>query len=116
MYPVKLYLKHLPNTVMLASALVLNIASWVWTLWQIPRTDQEIFLHYTILYGVDYIGEWWRVLNLPAIGLCILVANGALGWSLFHKDKVVGYLLNAVAVLCQVFILIAVSLLIFLNV
>lgn len=116
MYPIKLYIKHLPNLIMIPLGLLLNLASWVWLLSQIkPQTD-PIFLHYNILFGVDYIGEWWKVLYLPIVGLFILLINTILGWVLFGKDKFAAQVLNFTSILCQVFILIAAALLVFLNV
>lgn len=116
MYSIKLYFKHWPNLIMLPLAFLLNLATWFWLLLQIkPQTD-PIFLHYNILFGVDYIGEWWKVLYLPIAGLFIFLVNGILGWVLFSKDKFATQLLNFMSVLCQVFILIAAALLVFLNV
>ena len=116
MYPIKLYFKHLSNQILLPVSLLLNIATWVWLLWQIKPQTEPIFLHYNILFGVDYIGEWWKVLYLPIAGLFIIFINGILGWVMFGKDKFSAELLNFVSVVCQVFILIAAALLVFLNV
>ena len=116
MYPIKLYFKHLPHLIMLPLGLLLNLASWVWLLWQIKPQPDPIFLHYNVLFGVDFIGEWWKVLYLPIVGLFIFLLNGILAWVLFSKDKFVAELLNFVSVFCQVIILIAAALLVFLNV
>lgn len=74
-----------------------------------------LFLHYNILFGVDYIGEWWRVLFLPITGLLIFIMNFILGWLLFHKDKLISIILNSISLLCQIFVLIASGILVFLN-
>jgi len=116
LYPLKLYFRHLPNLIILSLSLATNIAIWVWLLWQIRPHDEQIFLHYNILFGVDYVGEWWRILFLPISGLAILLVNGAIGWSLFGKDKFYAQLLNAVSLFCQIFLLVAAALLVFLNV
>ncbi|MBU2542597.1 hypothetical protein KJ785_03490 [Patescibacteria group bacterium] len=116
MYPLKLYIKNLPNIIMIPLALILNITNWIWLLWEIRPQDELIFLHYNILFGVDLIGPWWKVLYLPIVGLLIILINIFLGWTLFGKDKFFAYILNFVAVFCQVFLLLASSLLIFLNV
>ncbi len=116
MYPVKLYIKHLPNLIMLPLGLLLNLTSWVWLLWQIKPQADPIFLHYNILFGVDYIGEWWKVLYLPIAGLFIYLINTILSWILFDRDKFAAQLLNFVSIFCQVFVLIAAALLVFLNV
>lgn len=116
MYPLKLYFKNIPIVVMIILSVFLNMATWFWLLWQIQPQPEPIFLHYNILFGVDYIGEWWKVLYLPAGGLFILIINTILGWLLFAKDKFVAQFLNAISVFCQVFLLIAAALLVFLNV
>jgi hypothetical protein len=117
MYPMRVYVKYLPNAVLTVVGFLLNLAAWIWPLWQLRVTSgEQIFLHYNILYGVDYVGEWWRVLYLPSTGLLILLTNFIMGWFLFHKDKFAAYSLNAVSVICQIFLLIAVALLVFLNI
>lgn len=115
-YPLKLYFRHLPNLIILSLALLVNAAIWVWLLSQIGPQSEQIFLHYNILFGVDYVGEWWRVLFLPISGLVIMLANGVIGWALFGKDKFYAHLLNAVSLFCQIFLFVAAALLVFLNV
>lgn len=76
----------------------------------------QVFLHYNILFGVDLVGEWYHVFYIPAISLLILVINTVLGWLLFHKDKVVSYIFQAISVLVQILLLIVGAILVFLNV
>jgi len=102
--------------VTLVLSLLVNIFVWFWLLWQIGPVSEPIFLHYNILFGVDYIGEWWRVLFLPLIGLIILLVNGILGWILYGKDKFLAQFLNCVSLFCQVFLLLTACILVFLNV
>jgi len=115
-YPITLYLRYLPNLIMLSLSLFLNLAVWIWLLWQIKPIAEPIFLHYNILFGVDLVGPWWKVLYLPIIGCVILLVNAILGWLLFGRDKFIAQFLNAVTVLCQMFLFIAAALLVFLNV
>lgn len=115
-YPIKLYLRHFPNAVLITLSFILQTVIWVWLLWNIHSGPEPIFLHYNVLFGVDYIGEWWRVLTLPLVGLGILLSNALVGWLCFHRDKFVAYLMNTVALLCQILLLVAAVLLVFLNV
>ncbi len=115
-YPLKLYLKHPANSIMIGLALLANAAMWVWIAWQIPRQTDPIFLHYNILFGVDYIGEWWRAFALPLSGTAILIINILLGWWLFRRDAFLNYMLLAVALIAQFLLLFGSALLIFLNV
>ncbi|PIR04029.1 MAG: hypothetical protein COV59_02485 [Candidatus Magasanikbacteria bacterium CG11_big_fil_rev_8_21_14_0_20_39_34] len=116
MYPLKLYFKNSLNIVFLSLALLMNISLWVWLFLDIGPREEQIFLHYNILYGVDLIGTWGKVLYLPIIGLCILIINAFLGWLLFERSKVPAYLLSLSSVVCHIFLLLAAYLLVFLNV
>lgn len=116
LYPIKLYFKHWPNLIMLSLSLILNLANWFWLLWKIKPQADPIFLHYNILFGVDYVGEWWRVLFLPLAGLLIFLINGLIAWIMFSKDKFAAELLNFVSLVCEIFLLVAGALLVFLNV
>jgi len=101
---------------MVSLASLANLLAWIWILFQIKPQDELIFLHYNILFGVDYVGEWWRVFYLPITGLFIFIVNFLIGWVLFHKDKFISVILQAVSLICQIFILVASALLVFLNV
>lgn len=115
-YPLKLYASKKPVLILLISAAAVNLGIWLEIFLNIRPQEDPIFLHYNILFGVDLFGPWWRVLSLPAGGLIILALNTGIGWMLFHKDPFAGYLSQAVAVLCQIFLLVASFLLVFLNV
>jgi len=115
LYPIKLYFKNWPIFITTVVSLCMNVATWVWLLIEIrPQTD-PVFLHYNILFGVDYVGEWWQVLYLPISGLVIIVVNAVMGWLLFGRDKFLARILNSISLFCQLFLLIATALLIFLN-
>lgn len=115
-FPIILYIKHIPNALLLISSVLLNLAIWVWLLWQIRPQEEFLFLHYNVLFGVDRVGPWWMVYYAPLIGLCVLLLNAIIGWIFFEKDKLVGYLLNTVTVLIHIFLGIGAYLTVFLNV
>lgn len=115
-YPIKLYLKNKVIALTLLLGITLNLGTWGWLLWNIHAQEDLIFLRYNVLFGVDLIGEWWKIIYLPITGLCIIFINAVLGWILYSRDSYVAILLHVAAVLCQVFILIAALILVFLNV
>lgn len=75
-----------------------------------------MFLHYTILFGVDSIGDWSQIFRVPELGLALLVSNGLIGWVTFQKDKYLSHFFNVIGLLCQLFLLIASVILVALNV
>ncbi len=56
-YPLKLYIRKWPIALFGGLAALLNLFSWLWLSIQIPDTSGQMFLHYNVLFGVDYIGE-----------------------------------------------------------
>ena len=116
LYPFKLYIRHVPNLLLIVGSALVNVAVWGWLLWEIRPREGLLFLHYNVLFGVDLIGEWWQVFWLPAGGTIILLVNALLGWAVFRSDRFAPALLLSAAAVCQVFLLVAAALLIFLNV
>ncbi len=115
-YPLRLYFRQLPVVIPLALSILANLAMWGWLLWFISPVEEPIFLHYNVLFGVDYIGEWWRVYTLPLVGLVILLVNGILGWSLASRDLVIAYIVNTVACICQILLLVMAILVVRINI
>jgi len=116
LYPLKLYLRRKQHAILMGMALFFNLGSWIWLGIHIRPHLGDVFLHYTILFGVDLIGPWYAVFSLPLTGLLILLLNGMLGWLLFRKDPFVGYLLHVSSIIVNICILVASNLLVFLNV
>lgn len=114
-YPLKLYFIRPSIIVLVGLSLALNLATWLRLWWQIPLNEQDLFLHYNILFGVDYIGKSWEVFKLPLLGTAILLFNVFFGWTLYKHNRFMAQLLNFINLFCQIFLFISASLLIFLN-
>lgn len=115
LYPIKLYILHKPNLLFVGFSILVNILTWLSIIFQIRPQDEPIFLHYNILFGVDYIGDGWQIFLLPVMGLIIVLVNFVIGWSLFSRDKFVSLILGVATLLCQIFLFVASAILIFLN-
>lgn len=116
LYPINLFLRRLPIAIFLGIGLLMNLATWLWLSFTIiPMGEENVFLHYTILFGVDLIGPGKRILALPSLGLSILLLNAFIGWLTFPRERLVSYILAVGACFCQIFLFIAGGLLIFLN-
>ena len=97
-------------------ALGANFLAWIWLFWQTPRDDQQLFLHYNVLFGVDKVGGYGGVFAITMVGLGILVFNYLAGWLVFGKDKYTAFILNMVGLICQLFVLAGSVLIVFMNV
>lgn len=73
------------------ASFLINSATWIYLLLSVKPQANPIFLHYTIYFGVDLIGPWYRLLLMPAAGLVALCLNLALAHTIYSKTKIVSY-------------------------
>jgi len=92
------------------SGLFLNIITWLIILIFYGRKGQ-ISLHYNILSGVDSIGHWSKLLEIPLVGLAILILNSFLVFYFYlrRKTSLIYFLLSGLLAV-QIILLISVLL------
>lgn len=100
----------------LGVALLINIITWVLILWKIPPTDNTVFLHYNIYFGIDRTGSWWQLLVIPGSGAVILLLNTAIILLFKKLDALVAALLSALTLGLQMMSLVAAIFVILLNI
>ncbi len=114
-YPPRLFFKQLPIVVPFGLSVLANVITWGWLAWFFKPTNEPVFLHYNVLFGVDYIGDWHRVFLLPIVGVSILLINTLLGWLLASRDMVVAYILQIISLLSSSLLLLMALLLVEIN-
>lgn len=87
-------------------SVLLNGCLWFLLYWRIKPAEEPITLHYNIYFGPDLIGEWTWVFAMPAVGAAIIVINVVLA-AVLDKSRILGHLAMGIAVLTQIFLLIA---------
>ncbi|OGH66706.1 MAG: hypothetical protein A3B90_02725 [Candidatus Magasanikbacteria bacterium RIFCSPHIGHO2_02_FULL_41_13] len=116
LYPLKLYFKHKSTYIPLSVALFLNLCIWAWLIFNIGFSTESVFLHYNILFGVDLTGSAYKVYALPGLGLFLILFNAAIGWVMYEKDEFVAQAGNVLSCIVHIFLFVATSILVFLNV
>ncbi|MFC1612936.1 hypothetical protein ACFL23_01255 [Patescibacteria group bacterium] len=71
------------------------------------RSEKQLFLHYNIYFGIDWVGQWYKIFIYPLLGALIFIVNLALGILFYNKEKVITYFLLFSATFCEIIILIA---------
>lgn len=67
------------------ASFVLNILIWIIVLATFPKDSPTAILHYTAGIGVDFIGEGWQIITLPAVATLLLVVNSVLARLVEHR-------------------------------
>ena len=103
--------KHLRIWAYLAAAGLFNGLSWVASeLIKSRAVSDLIILHYTVDFGVDFIGEDWRIFLFPTVGAAVILFNFILAALLRRQSIFLYYLLIVGAVafnLILIFVLIS---------
>lgn len=79
------------------------------------NSSSQLFLHYNIYFGIDWIGNWYKIYIYPFAGLLIFVINFLLAIYFYENDKIASYLLAGSATFCQIIIFISGSCAIWIN-
>jgi hypothetical protein len=88
---------------------------WAYILIVFPPTSEIVFLHYNILFGVDLVGPWWRLLLTPMLGVFILIVNTSVSWISYQYDRLITVVVLSSTVLMQLLLALATYHIIFLN-
>ena len=115
-YPFRIYLITPKILIFNIINIGLVALSFFWLLIQIPNNNEQVFLHYNILFGVDRIGSWGQIFYLPLIALLFFLINFVFAWFFYSKDKMISYFLNICTLIINIFIFIASILLVFINI
>lgn len=95
------------NRYILGCSVLTNIIMWIMILINIQAQDKPIPLHANAFYGVELVGSGFLFLNLPLIGLILLIANIFLGRFILRFDKFLAQTIIAGGLIIQIFLFIA---------
>jgi len=90
-------------------SLIILLALFGLFIYKIPlyKSNKQLFLHYNIYFGIDWIGQWYKIFIYPLLGALIFIINLSLGILFYNKEKVITYLLLFSATFCEIIICIA---------
>ena len=114
-YYIKLYLRDWRIYTPLLISSLIQIFIWVYLIWSVSPSQERVFLHYNIVFGVDLVGNWWQLLLLPAAGTAVLLLNTAFSYFIYKVDKFLSRLLVFWIIFFHIFLLMAIIALVRIN-
>lgn len=84
--------------------LVLNIAAWLLVA-RVERVEEFVPWHYTVYFGIDRVGPWWKMVLYPAFGSVVMLFNFFLVLGVYHKRRLFSYLILIITNIIQIFLL-----------
>lgn len=106
------FLKNRPNVICLVLFCLLNALTWAYIFLKIKPQADPIYLHYNIYFGVDLIGEWYRIFILPAVGILIGVVHFFIARVVHRKNIIISYIILWLAIGLQLILLLSTHLII----
>ncbi len=115
-YSPKLYFRDLWASVPLLGAILIQIFMWWYLISNIRSDVGQIFLHYNIIFGVDLVGDWWKIYFIPLAGMLIVLLNYFFSLMFYSVDKFLARLLSFWVLFFHFFLMIGTILLVRLNI
>lgn len=115
LYSAKLYLHDRFILVPFVISFVLLLVTWGFTISRIHPVVEQLFLHYNVVFGIDLIGEWWRLYFAPLLGTAFLIVSLGLGWFIYGHHRMLVRILVAFLILVEAGILVGQFLMVGLN-
>lgn len=116
MYSLKLFLLSPVTLISVGVSAVLDIVYLLWLLVRVGVRDEQFFLHYNILSGVDWVGAASTVYWIPVVGFLIIGINTGLAWYLYKDHRDIAYIVLATTILSHLCLGMATYMVLFLNV
>ena len=71
---------------------------------RIHPSDKLLILHYTIPFGIDLVGPWYRLYEIPIAGAVIALVNFILAYVFYTKQRYVATTVIIATVLLEIMI------------
>lgn len=115
-YSPKLYFRDLWVSAPLLGVILIQIFLWWYLISGIRSDADQIFLHYNIIFGVDLVGDWWRIYFLPLTGVLVILLNYFFSLMFYSVDKFLARLMIGWVLFFHLFLMVGAILLVRLNI
>ncbi len=115
-YSPKLYFRDLWISAPLLGSILIQIFLWWDLISNIGSDAGQVFLHYNIIFGVDLVGDWWKLYLTPLVGVAVILLNYFFSFMFYSADKFLARLLSFWVLFFHIFLMTGLILLIRLNI
>ncbi|MFZ2970220.1 MAG: hypothetical protein WA063_03675 [Minisyncoccia bacterium] len=102
-------------TAALLFSFIINISIWYYIYKNQITGDYPVILHYNLIFGVDYLGDYVKAYFIPFVGAIILITNTLLSHFVYSRERLASYFLVINVLIIQIFLFFAGYLIIRVN-
>lgn len=84
--------------------LFLTVSGWLLVA-QFERFEGFVPWHYTVYFGIDRVGPWWRVVQYPTFGSLVALINFFLAVGFYHQRRLFAYLIFIITIFIELLVL-----------
>ncbi len=95
---------------------ILQIALPVWRILPLIYGQDTVPLHYNIHFGVDSIGQWWKIFTVPVIGFALIGINLFMARMVWPREPMLAYLVMSATLLLEFLLFLAMVFIVLLNI
>ena len=99
----------------LIAAAAINVVLWVVFAWLYTFSAEYVIVRYTIYFGISALVPGYQMLQVPLIGLVVLLVNAWLSFKLYLSSRQFSYLIAGMALVVNLVLMVAAGILIYLN-
>lgn len=114
-FSAKLFFRDRLISSLLATSVGMNAWSWWYLISHLIHSTKQVFLHYTVIFGVDLLGDWQKLLYLPICGVLVLLLNFVLSALWYGDDRLLARVLALGAWFFQILMIAASFVLVGIN-
>jgi len=93
-----------------------EVALISWRIVPMVYGQTAVPLHYNIHFGVDTVGDWWRIYTVPAVALMVLIINMSLARFFFRRERALSYMAVGSTILLEGILFVSTIFIILLNI
>ncbi len=94
------------KTKVFSASFAVNILTWIWIWFRLPKEPTETILHYNVAYGADLVDSSGKIYLIPATATVIFLVNLLLV-PVFRRHLIAQNFLAAASLLCSVLLFIS---------
>ncbi len=115
-YALKIYFRDIFIWLPLALTMLILGGVWWYIIRHIHPTDDQIFLHYNIIFGIDLAGSWQKMYYLGGGATLLVVTNYVFSFFLHRNNAVLARITSVLTVPIICFLAYAIVLIVGLNI
>jgi len=111
----KPFLRDPLNFIVLGISAFINIIHWLVLYFNIKPGQNNILLHYNVIYGTDLVDKSQYIYIIPLLALVFLAVNAGISVFFYRREKLASYFLNFGSIVIQIIFFAAAIILIVAN-